>query len=334
MTPRPPRARRSPFRARRAVAVACAFAGALAASRAGAGEYEVCLDVTADIRALGSDDAFEWEPAADRLRALGPAASPALLRALEREGAAVREAIVGILSSLTEASDAVRQGLSRVARRDPEVEVRADAVLAVRKLAGEQSRDVVVAALDDSSPAVRRKAITACTDLCTDDAALGRLVGLALGDEPVSNALQAQRVLWKLTADGREVAIVEKIRTETAAAARATGGPDRDAAAQRAVLAALLLAELGDDTQLDALARATRPGENDAIRIRALHAIGRLGGADHVAQVAALQQAPGAGGVYANDALRRMSERGVAGAAEAATRYTGPRPPQQLLPRP
>jgi len=318
--------------AARRVALACALSVACAAPGAGAAEYEACIDLTADVRALGSDDAFEWEPAANRLSALGPAAWPALVRALEREGPAVRVGIVGVLASGSEADDAVRQGLARVARKDPEVEARADAVAALRKLAGKQSRDVVVAALDDPSPEVRRKAIIACTELCTDDAALARLVALALGDEPVSNALQARRVLWSLTADGRNAEVVTKIRAATVAAAKPAAGASQDAAARRALLAALLLAELGDDAQLDALARAARPGVDDAIRIRALHAIGRLGGGDRVALVAELQQDP-AVGVYANDALRRMSERGIAGAADAATRYTGPRPPE-LLPRP
>ena len=38
-------------------------------------------------------------------------------------------------------------------------------------------------------------------------------------------------------------------------------------------------------------------------------------------------------GIHANDALRRMSERGVPGAADAAASHTGPRAPQPL-PRP
>lgn len=320
-------------RARRVVALAGSLFLSLTTAHAGAAEYEACLDLTADVRALGSDDAFEWEPAANRLSALGPAAWPALVRALEREGPAVRVGIVGVLASGTEADDAVRQALARVARKDPEVEARADAVAALRKLGGKQSRDVVVAALDDPNPEVRRKAIIACTELCTDDAALARLVALALGDEPVSNALQAKRVLWSSTADGRNAEVVAKVRAETVAAAKPATGASPDAAARRALLAALLLAEVGDDARLDEIARAARPDQDSALLVHALHALGRLGGADRVALVAGLQQAPGAGGVYANDALRRMSERGVTGAAEAAASYTGPRPPQ-LLPRP
>ena len=51
---------------------------------------------------------------------------------------------------------------------------------------------MVVAALDDPSAKVRRAAITACTGICTSDAAVARLVDLALADEPLSNALQAE----------------------------------------------------------------------------------------------------------------------------------------------
>lgn len=317
---------------RRTVVLACVLSAARATAPVSAADYRVCLDVTADVRALGSDDAFESEPAANRLSALGPAAWPALLRALAHEGPAIREAVVGIFASTTESDDAVRQALARVARRDPEADVRAVAVPALRKLAGKQSEDVLVAALADPSPAVRRKAITACTDLCRDDAALARLVALALTDEPPSNALQAQRVLWSLTADGRDAAVVGKIRADTIAEARARDGASPQSTERRTLLAALLLAGIGDDSRLDDVARATHAGQPDEIRIHALHALGRLGGADRVALVAGLQQDP-AVGIYAHDALRRMSARGISAAAEAAAAHTGPRAPQ-LLPRP
>ena len=321
-----------PAHLRRAAALACTLALAVAPPLVGAAEdgatgtYEVCLDVTADVRALGSDDAFVWEPASERLAALGPAAWPALLRALDREGPAVREAIVGVLASGPDADEGVRERLGRVARKDPEPEVRGVAVQAVRKLAGAASRDVVVAALDDPVPAVRRKAITACTGLCTDDAALARLVALALGDEPLSNALQARRVLWSLTADGGNAAVVAQVRAATIAAAPVEGTE------RRTLLAALLLAELGDDARLDDVARATHADQPVELRLHAVHALGRIGGADRVALLDALLQDP-AVAIHAHDALRRMSARGVATAGEAADRHTGPRAPQPL-PRP
>lgn len=355
---RPPRAaaRRARRSAARRLAVAAVLCLSFPSAPLAATEYEVCVDVGADIRALGSDDAFEWEPASDRLSALGTAAWPALLRALEHEGPTVREGVINVLASSSESDDAVSASLARVARNDSEADVRASAVAALRKLAGAQSRDVVVAALDDPSPEVRRNAITACTDLCSDDAAVARLVELALGDPSLINALQARRVLWRATADGRETRVVEQIRAGAVATAVATsrtstsdaGSPDlRDAAApaprasnaanaaaasRREILAALLLAEIGDASRLDTVVRATRSDEEQAIRIVALHALGRLGGEEQVALVAALQPDP-AVGAYAHDALRRMSERGVASAAEAASRHTGPRAPQ-LLPRP
>ena len=325
-------------RRRRIAALACslsltiAAAPVIAAPPSRADDYRVCLDLTADIRALGSDDAFVWEPASDRLAALGPVAWPALVRALEHEGPAVREAVVGVLASGTEADDGVLASLGRVARNDPEADVRAVAVPAVRKLAGTRSRDVVVAALDDPSPAVRRKAITACTGLCTDDAALARLVALALGDEPLSNALQARRVLWRLTAEGGDAAIVAKVRALASAAASASEGSSAASAERRTLLAALLLAELGDDARLDDVARATGPDQPSELRTHALHALGRLGGEDRVALVAGLQQ-DAAVAIYAHDALRRMSERSIASAASAAAGYAGPRAPQPL-PRP
>lgn len=326
----------------RGATLAVGLSLAFAVGGAAAAEYEVCLDVTPDIRALGSDDLFDSEPAADRLSALGPAGWPALVRALEREGPAVREAVVGILASSASPDDLVKQGVVRAARNDAEPDVRAAAVSALRKIAGKQGYDVVIAALGDPSPVVRRQAIIACSGLCTDDVALARLVGLALADEPLANALQAKRVLWKLSAEGANAEIVGTIRSNAIAASRVSdgsggasrasdgsGGASRE---QRTLLAALLLAEFGDDSRLDDVARATRADQPAAIRIHALHAMGRLGGADRVAFVGGLQQDASVA-VFANDALRRMSERGIAGASEAAAGYTGPRPPQ-MLPRP
>ena len=318
-------------RRQRTVLLACTLSAAIAAGSAVAGEYEVCVDVTADVRALGSDDAFVQEPARDRLSALGPAAFPALLRALENEGPAVREAIVGIFADAPQTDESVRRGVARAALKDPEAGVRAVAVPALRRIAGADSRDVVVAALGDPDPAVRRKATTACTKLCTDDAALTSLVALALDDEPLSNALQAKRVLWTLTDDGHDAALVDRVRTATLTASGKGASASR-ASERRALLGALLLAELGDTSQLDAVARATGSAQPIEIRIHAVHALGRLGGADRVALVAGLQRDP-AVAIHANDALRRMSGRGVAGAAEAAASHTGPHAAQPL-PRP
>jgi HEAT repeat protein len=298
---------------------------------AAAGEYEVRIDVTGDVRALGSEDAFEWELASDRLSALRAAAWPVLLRALETESPAVREGIVGVLASATEADDSVLQGLGRVARTDPVEDVRVVAVQAMRKLGGEKSSDVVVAALGDPSPAVRRVAITACTGLCTSDAAVARLVELALADEPLPNALQAQRILWGLTSEGRDAAIVAKVRSPAAAAVeKGTGegsGVDR-----RALLAALLLAQLDDGSRVDLLAAATAADQPVALRAHAIHAIGRLGAGDQVPLLAKLLGDP-AVSLYTYDALRRMSGRGIEAADEPASTYAGPRAPQPL-PRP
>jgi HEAT repeat protein len=308
-----------------------AFASSLAGGAAGAGEYEVRIDVTEDVRALGSEDLFEWEPASDRLSALGSAAWPVLLRALEIEGPAVREGIVGVLLSGTEADASVLQGLGRVARQDPEEAVREVAVQALRKLGGGKSSDVVVAALGDPSPAVRRVAILACKGICTSDAALARLVELALADEPLPDALLAQRILYELTSEGQEAAIAGKVRSG-AAAALEKGGAQGSGGDRRALLAALLLAQLDDASRLDLLAVATIPDQPPDLRTQAVHALGRLGGDDQVSLLTELLR-DAAVSLYAYDALRRMSERGVAAARQPAATYTGQRAPT-LLPRP
>jgi HEAT repeat protein len=313
-------------------ALACAIA--LVSGPAAAGEYEVRIDVTEDVRALGSEDAFEWEPASDRLSALGSAAWPVLLRALENEGPAVREGIVSVFLSGTDADDSVLTGLGRVARRDPEDPVRVVAVQALRKLGGEKSSDVIVAALGDPSPVVRRAAITACTKLCTTDAALARLVELALADEPLSNALQAQRVLSELTSEGKDAATTGKVRAgaQVALQERPREAVEQGGGDQRLLLAALLLARVDDSSRLDLLAAAAKPDQPQALRGHAVHALGRLGTADQVPLLADLLRDPGVS-IYAYDALRRMSERGIAEAQVPVSTYTGARAPD-LLPRP
>lgn len=306
-----------------------------AAVAAGEAGYQVCLDVTEDVRALGSDDLFESEPAAERLGALGAAAWPALIRALEAEDTPVREGIVGVLatSSGAGADDAVVRALGRAARGDPEVAVRVAALSALRRVAGAKGYEAVRTALDDPDPTVRREAITACKGICRSADALGRLVALALADEPLPNALQARRVLWSLTSEGADEEIVARIREQGRAALRARAGGSEAAPERRELLAALLLAELDDTSALDVVARATRAGET-ALRVHALHALGRLGDASHVPLLAEwLHDEDPTLALYAYDALRRMSERGIAAADPVAVTYGGPRP-QNLLPRP
>lgn len=317
-------------RRRRIVRLACTLA--LVATRASGGDTRVCIDVAADIRALGSDDAFDSSPAAERLALLGPAAFPVLLRALAEEGPTAREAIVGLLADAPPTDAGVNRALARVARSDPEPGVRAVAIAAVHKLRGREGAPVLVAALDDPSPVVRHRAILACADACPGDAALARLVGLAIDDEPISNALEAQRALRGLSAEGADPARTAAIRRLAIAAVPADGGANPGGGSPRELRAAILLGELGDDSRLDAIAHAAGAGQPLGLRVPAIHALGRLGGADRVALLAGLLGDRDVA-IHAHDALRRMASRDIAQADEAIAHYTGPRSPHPL-PRP
>jgi HEAT repeat protein len=134
-----------------------------------------------------------------------------------------------------------------------------------------------------------------------------------------------------LTSEGRAAATVGKVRAGAAAALEEAAG-QRDRRGRRTLLAALLLAELDDASRLDLLVEAAKPDQPAAIRAHAVHAIGRLGGTDHVPVLAELLKDPEVS-VYAYDALRRMSERGLAAAEQPASTYVGQRPPKPL-PRP
>ncbi len=156
--------------------VAVVLCAASCAEHTAPDPYVVTVDLRPSIQALGSDDLFASEPAAERLTAIGPVVLPALAAAMDSESAEVRAGIVGVLQDLG------WEGVPLLLRaaRDDDLQVRREAVLALGFLGAEQGRSIGEAALEEESPAMLRAAIVACGSLCKSRDALKRLVELTI----------------------------------------------------------------------------------------------------------------------------------------------------------
>lgn len=290
--------------------------------------YLVTVDLQPDVNALGAteeDGGDERAQAASRrLRALGALAGPALIAALDREPPAVRIATAGLLAELAaDAADQAALGrLERLAHEDSAAEVRAAAIVALADVGDARSATVVEAALQDRDADVRLAAAGACPGFCTTDAALGALARMAVSAANTGHALAARRVLTTIREHGETAAAAE---AATRRAAEATLAPDAGASSAQQVQAALLLADVGDSRGERLLLAAAGKPPVPALRVHAVYALGRVGGAQSVDVLAVLLRDPGVA-PYAVDALTRLAKRGVAGAPEALDAYHGPRP--------
>lgn len=257
------------------VATSPTWAGAAAAP------YVVAIDVTADIRALASDDPFVSEAAVEHLVALGPVALPVLARAYRQEPAAIRAGVVDVVRQLdTPAAVA----LLVEAAGDRDGAVRAAALIAIglgREAAGSAA---VEAALRDPDPRVRRSAILACGQVCASPEALARLVDLALGDGgTMVMAMAARQSLASAVTNG-DAAQAERARA--AIATRAVPALSAPEPARR-LDAALTAALIGEPRTVPILAEALRDGPPALAPLAAL----ALGGVPTPEAVAVLDRA-------------------------------------------
>jgi hypothetical protein len=160
--------------------------------------YVLHLDTTDWIRALGSDDLFESDPAEDALVSLGPAAIPVLENALAREPPAVRAGAIAVLWRLQlPESDRL---LIRAATEDPDAEVRYEAVRTLDDVRDPGRVAAVESALADLSDRVRMAAAQLCARLCTSETGIERLAALALVD-PGMTAAWARAGLSRMLAE-------------------------------------------------------------------------------------------------------------------------------------
>ena len=191
-----------------AIALVGGAAPAPGAEPTPANAYRITVDLGPWIRALGTDDLFASEPAADALVALGPAAIPALAVALERESPAIRVGVVDVLERMGDAGAV--PPLIRAAR-DPDEDVRVEALLALGSLGDERARPVVEAALNDADSRIYRAAAVACGSVCRSPRALNRLVDLALG-ERTAFAMAGPRNSLRALSSGADKGRAEAVR--------------------------------------------------------------------------------------------------------------------------
>lgn len=265
------------------VALLSASVAGLATAAAAAAEdpYRVCIDVAPDIRQLASDDLFESGPASDRLVALGAPALPALDAALQREPAAVRIAVVGVLREMAIAE--VVPLLLRSAG-DTDEGVRREAILGLATLGAAAGTPLVEAALSDPVPAVRRAALVACGALCQSPAAFAALVTAATDGGDMAAYQTATQVIRE---GGEARAALVRRAIEARAVPRI--GDERAPPADR-LRAAALLAAAGDARAVPVIRALSLAPQAPPFRFYAILALAGVPTPDTVAALRELAQ--------------------------------------------
>jgi HEAT repeat protein len=289
--------------------------------------YIVQLDTTPWLHALGSDDLLESDPAEDKLVSLGADALPVLRTALEREPASVRVGIVAVLWRLQ--SPQAEQMLMQLAATDSDDTVRADALRALGDARNPARITTFESALRDPSARVRQAAIQACTEACTSPAAFADLADLAVRDTP-GNAAWARHAIDRMLADPDN----PRARAARRAIEQRTHWHAGTLPLDQQVRAALLRADIGDQAAAPTLALGARISGDLRLRQHALVALGSVGTAAQVDDLALLRRDPDQRvALYSDAALQQMAQRKVAGASEALHRHPLP-PPAQPVTRP
>jgi HEAT repeat protein len=281
-------------------------------------KYVVQVDLTPQIRAFGEDTATADE-AGEQVAAIGPAAIPALAAALTHEPRDVRQKAVEVLTTIGTA--AAVPPLLQAAQHDDDVDVRADAVHALGTLGAERGRAVVEAMLADSHAPIRGGAVMACASLCTSDAAIARLADIAVMDDDVSIALGAWRTLLALRA---KPALADVVRS-TLARRRAAPLPSNAKPNARALLALIDYDSDGPaaiPSLLAAVGEASPPVQRQIV-----WQLGTVGDDRCIVALRELLHAPDTSvQAYAYDALVKLRDRGIDGAATALDAYPGRKP--------
>jgi HEAT repeat protein len=274
-------------------------------------------DIGPHLAALAGSDQMVANDAEEALVELGPGVVPALLSAFPNQPPAARVRIVRALARLR--TDEAVAAVVQSASNDSQLEVRAASLRALATTDDPRSLGIVMAALDDPLPAVRWAALDACVTLCTTPAAIQKVATLAVSDPDLTAGIMARTALGRLRASGH----AEPVQAAIAASARpalSANTPDTRARA------ALLVADGGDAAGLASLATLAT-GVSPALQRQVAFTLGYAGDAAAIAPLKALLgQQDASVQLYAYDALRRLGDRGVSGAQEAAATYAGPKP--------
>jgi HEAT repeat protein len=285
--------------------------------KAAASAPPVTRDISPHLAALAGDDRIVAHDAEQALVELGPGVVPSLLVAFPNQPPAARVGIVRVLAELR--TDEAVAALLQSAARDTPLEVRAASLRALAKVGDARSRELVVAALDDPLPAIRWAALDACATVCTTPAAIEKVAALAVSDPDPTAGIMARGALTQLRMRGHADAVAAAV----AAKARPALSADTPDARARA---ALVAADAGDAAALASLVTLA-PGVSPALQRQVAFTLGVAGDAAAVAPLKALlDQKDQDVQLYAYDALRRLGDRGVSSAQEAAAAYGGPKP--------
>lgn len=307
-----------PLRGTRAGARCALALSALLAACGGDDRQTLEIDVAPIVSALGSDDLEARDRAVERLVAIGPAVLPAMREALHDDRPAVRAGAVEVLSGL-DGPDVVAP-LVEVVERDPDDEVRYEALVTLGGLGGPAAEGAARRAMRDEHAKVVVGGIGACAAACRDAEGFGQLVELALR-APLPQGLVARSAIGRLLLEQREPARVELLLA--AVAERAPLLLDAATPPDVRLRAALLASDLGDAAALDALL-AQAPDAAGVLRAHLVWALGQVGDARAVPVLVGLGSAPVS--PYAYDALRRIAERGVPEARAALATWKGEKP--------
>lgn len=294
--------------------------------------YLVTIDVGDDVRALALVDSDEdddrGQAALRRLRALGPAARDALIASLSREPEPARLAAIDLLGDIAAGGDATaRAALARVAREAPEPAVRAAAITSLADLGTADSAAAIMAALGDGDAAVRVAAAGVCPGACTSDASLEALAHMAISEPNVGHALAAFQVLKRLRQDPALSDATDRAARRAGESVLGYFGTSDVDQTTSLVMAALLLADVGDRRGATVLLTALRALPAPQLRVHVIRALGVVGDEKAVAALAALRGDGGVGAVAA-ESLRSLADRGVPGARDAVEAPLVPAAPQ------
>ena len=283
---------------------------------------EVRLDLSSDIRALGSDDLEISDPAENKLLALGPTAIPVLVRALDSEPDPVaRLGIVGVLRK-TGAPSAI-EPIKKAAIEDLDPEVRREALVSLAFLKVDDTEAIALNALSHPDWRVRSGGVALCEQVCSSPQAAHPMVNVALAADQRSLFGGSRKVLasWLRGSSPQLVdACTESIETEASEILQTFSS----ASNAKKVRAALLLTEIGDTRGLDILHSTLADRKPANLVSLCLWAVGDIGNAESVPLLVSFQDDV-RHALNAYDSLGRLSEKGTPGASNALSNWEGRR---------
>jgi HEAT repeat protein len=238
--------------------------------------------------------------------------------ALDDERPAVRLGAVEVMGGL-ETPDVV-EPLVEVAVRDPDDDVRYQALLVLGELGGSPAELAAERAMADDHPKVVLGGVAACASVCRDHKGFTQLVELALR-APLPQGLVARSVVGRLLLDGDDPERVRVLRAVVADRTPRLLGDDTPPDVR--LRAALLASDLLDAGALEPLL-ASAPEASGVLRAHVVWGLGLVGDARAVPVLLGLRSSPVS--PYAYDALRRIAERGVPEAQAALTAWKGDKP--------